>query len=186
MNELADALNICEQDYQQKSGDAAAAEAKRKSLLSNIGASEARLNKCRTQIESAQNERRAIERTPEQREAYEGAQQNFEAAQARIGESESAYQKAEDERQQYEQAEQACRAPLHDAEKSLTEISAERDALKKLLAAGADQDWQPLIELVNVAPGYENALAAALGDDLGAALDEAAAAHWSSYGDTAS
>ncbi|MHA7871861.1 MAG: coiled-coil domain-containing protein, partial [Hyphococcus sp.] len=43
----------------------------------------------------------------------------------------------------------------------------------------------PLIELIEVDPGYENALAAALGDDLGAATDEAAPAHWSRLGEQA-
>ena len=38
--------------------------------------------------------------------------------------------------------------------------------------------WTPIIEEIKVASGYEQALGAALGDDLDAASDEAAPAHW--------
>ena len=38
--------------------------------------------------------------------------------------------------------------------------------------------WPPLIDSLTVAPGYETALGAALGDDLSAPDDMAAPAHW--------
>ncbi|MCB2096071.1 MAG: hypothetical protein KDE05_00435, partial [Parvularculaceae bacterium] len=52
-------------------------------------------------------------------------------------------------------------------------------ALRRVLASQADGDWPALIQSVDVEPGYENALAAALGDDLFASLDHAAPAFWS-------
>ena len=52
----------------------------------------------------------------------------------------------------------------------------------RVLEAQKLGDFPPLIELVEVAPGYEAALAAALGDDLSAALDEGAPARWSPLG----
>ena len=68
---------------------------------------------------------------------------------------------------------------MRSAEQSVTEIDAEREALRKVLATDDADEWRPLIEQIDVEPGYENALAAALGDDLTAATDNAAPAHWS-------
>ncbi len=48
----------------------------------------------------------------------------------------------------------------------------------KLLAPEAGGKWTPIIDEIKVAAGYEQALGAALGDDLDAASDEAAPAHW--------
>ena len=42
----------------------------------------------------------------------------------------------------------------------------------------APKRFPPLIDSLEVAPGYENALAAALGDDLDASLDREAPVHW--------
>ncbi len=50
-----------------------------------------------------------------------------------------------------------------------------------LRPAGQDL-WPPLIDALRVKPGYESALATALGDDLDAPLDEAAPRHWRNLG----
>src|SRR5207245_46591 len=42
--------------------------------------------------------------------------------------------------------------------------------------------WPPLIDAVSVESGYEAALAAALGDELDAPIDEAAPNHWRDLG----
>ena len=79
-------------------------------------------------------------------------------------------------------AETAARQPFEDAEQDVQRLAAEAGALTDLLRpAGADL-WPPLIDSVRVKPGYEAALAAALGDGLDAPLDEAAPYHWSDLG----
>ena len=78
------------------------------------------------------------------------------------------------------------RGPRQKAEQSLSEITAECEALKSVLQVGTSGDWTTLIESIEVQPGYENALAAALGDDLGAALDDNAPVYWSSVNGTPS
>ncbi len=59
-----------------------------------------------------------------------------------------------------------------------TKLAAEEQALVDLLGAHEAGLWPPVIDAVTVAPGYEPALAAALGDDLSAPTDEAAPMHW--------
>jgi chromosome segregation protein len=55
-------------------------------------------------------------------------------------------------------------------------VETELATLIKLL--GAAYDWSPIIEEIKVTSGYEQALGAALGDDLNAASDETAPSHW--------
>jgi chromosome segregation protein len=56
------------------------------------------------------------------------------------------------------------------------ELETELATLLKLLAPA--HDWSPIVEEIKVGAGYEQALGAALGDDLDAANDAAAPAHW--------
>ena len=75
-----------------------------------------------------------------------------------------------------------ARAPLEDAEREAQRLSAEAKALSDLLHPEGQGLWPPLVDAVTVQPGYEAALAAALGDDLQAPLDEAAPHHWRDLG----
>jgi chromosome segregation protein len=79
-------------------------------------------------------------------------------------------------------AEAETRVPLETAERAVQLLSAETKALADLLRPQGADLWPALIDAVKVAPGYEAALAAALGDDLEAPLDEAAPHHWRDLG----
>jgi len=79
-------------------------------------------------------------------------------------------------------AEAAARAPLDAAEQDAQRLTAETRALANLLRPAASDLWPPLIDSLKVQPGYEAALAAALGDELNAPLDEAAPHHWRHLG----
>ncbi|HWK37875.1 MAG TPA: chromosome segregation SMC family protein, partial [Hyphomicrobium sp.] len=60
----------------------------------------------------------------------------------------------------------------------LTALKAERETLVKLLIGTRQADYPPILDRLRVAPGYEAALGAALGDDLEAPAAEEAAVHW--------
>ena len=81
-----------------------------------------------------------------------------------------------------ERAESYSRGPLEDAEREWQHLSAEAKALGDLLRPERLDLFPPLIDAVKVRPGYEAALAAALGDDLQAPLDEASPQHWRNLG----
>jgi chromosome segregation protein len=81
-----------------------------------------------------------------------------------------------------ERAEEDARKPLETAEREVQTLSAEAKALAEVLRPEGQDLWPPLIDAVAVQPGYEAALAAALGDDLQAPLDEAAPHHWRDLG----
>jgi chromosome segregation protein len=71
-----------------------------------------------------------------------------------------------------------AREPLAAADAHAGRLRAEEKALASILKPKDGDLFPPLIDAVRVAPGYEAALAAALGDDLDAPLDEAAPVHW--------
>ena len=183
MREAVHTLETIERAFDEKSAEAAECDAKRKANADNIAAAERRLEKIKGQTTTFREEREFIEPTPEQARALEDASAKFTAAEEAARAAEAAFHRAEEERSAAEDAEAEQRGPLRQTEQSITEIDAEREALRRVLAANDSADWRPLIEMINVEPGYENALAAALGDDLGAAVDEDAPAHWSHLGD---
>jgi chromosome segregation protein len=82
-----------------------------------------------------------------------------------------------------ERAESDSRAPLESAEREWQRLSAEAKALGDLLRPQGGDLFPPLIDAVSVRAGYEAALAAALGDDLQAPLDEASPQHWRELGE---
>ena len=115
---------------------------------------------------------------PDVRQAEEAA----EAARARIGEARDAMEAAVAKQSEKEAAEKLAREPLDDAERNVQRLLAEANALAELLRPRGSDLWPPLIDSVRVEPGYEAALAATLGDDLTAPLDEAAPEHWRDLG----
>jgi len=174
-----DAVRAAETQFEEKSRESADFDARRRAIATAIENAERRLARNVGQIAQLSDEKSRIAPTPEQSAALDAASARFAAAEDAVRAAEAAFHRAEEERATAESREQALRGPRQKAEQSLSELRAERDALKRVLSSQADGDWPALIEAVEVEPGYEHALAAALGDDLFAALDAAAPAHWS-------
>jgi chromosome segregation protein len=63
----------------------------------------------------------------------------------------------------------------------LRSLETEHETLAKLLQS-PEQSFPPVLDDMNVAAGFETALAAALGDDIEAAIDEDAPIYWGSTG----
>ena len=73
--------------------------------------------------------------------------------------------------------EESARARLAEAG-----LKTERETLTKLLRPQHGADFPPILDRLRVAPGYEAALGAALGDDLEAPAEATAPAHWHHVG----
>ncbi|HWY61039.1 MAG TPA: chromosome segregation protein SMC [Rhizomicrobium sp.] len=74
------------------------------------------------------------------------------------------------------------RVPMEEAERDVQRRAAEIKALGDLLHPEGEGLFPPLIDAVRVQSGFEAALAAVLGDDLQAPLDESAPHHWRDLG----
>ena len=102
-------------------------------------------------------------------EAAGKAQAAAEAALATLAASEAEQHALATRRDEAEGARATTRAEL-------SALESEARALERALATRSGTDR--MLDHVRPAPGYERALAAALGDDLEAGLDPVAAAHW--------
>ncbi|HAJ21630.1 MAG TPA: hypothetical protein DCL95_16475, partial [Rhodospirillaceae bacterium] len=77
--------------------------------------------------------------------------------------------------------ERTGREQVEAARSKRSSLAAEVNALRDLQTQD-DEGGQPVLEQLDVASGFETALGAAFGDDLDAALDEAASRHWIDLG----
>ncbi len=111
------------------------------------------------------------------------ASQNLFAAGAKdaLSELEAAReteQKLSAARSEAEKSDQTARDALADAKQAVSKLTAEQDALRRVLARTENANWTPALSKVGVKKGYEQALAAALGEDLDAAVNEDAPLRW--------
>ncbi len=89
----------------------------------------------------------------------------------------------EQERGELETRAQQARETMQAAEAEVARVRAEEAGLAELLDVNDADLWPPLVDAVEVEPGYETALGAALGDDIQSSSDEAAPVHWKTYPD---
>ncbi|MDC9823650.1 AAA family ATPase [Devosia sp. ZB163] len=109
------------------------------------------------------------------REALEGAQAKAKTAESDAIAAESAASAAQ-------VAADAIRPALQQIEASLTRLEAEAQTLNRILNSSGAGKWPAVVDQLKVAPGYETALGAALGDDLDASTDARAPLHWAGAG----
>ncbi|WP_447952278.1 chromosome segregation protein SMC [Sphingopyxis chilensis] len=100
-----------------------------------------------------------------------------EAAEAAIATAENALHAAEADREATAADLAGIEAALAEARAALAALEGEAATLERALAA-ARSDAGRILDQLRVAPGYEAALAAALGDDLDAGTDRDAARSW--------
>ena len=99
-------------------------------------------------------------------------------AQEEVAAAEATTLRAEAAHSATRQAFDIARQPLAEAERRAGRLETEAKTLAKLLRVENKNLWPPVIDLLNVAKGYETALGAALGDDLDAPIDANAPMHW--------
>ena len=100
-----------------------------------------------------------------------------EVAETAIAAAETALHEAEADREATAADLAGVEAGLAEARAALAALEGEATTLERALAA-ARSDEDRILDRLRVAPGYEAALAAALGDDLDAGTDTAAARSW--------
>jgi chromosome segregation protein len=111
-------------------------------------------------------------------DGLEVARAGLENTLKKLEEAEAALSQAEAGLSAAGEAEQAARGPREAAERAIAALETEARTLSRMLDGGRSDLFPPLIDLLEVTPGYEQALAAALGDDLEASLEGAAPRAW--------
>ena len=173
--EAEDARKAADAEVERLAGTLAAVEARANAESARKRDAETRLARVRGQYDQAQRERSALGplETPE----IETARTTLETTQAELAAAREAVEVAEAGRGDLARAEQEARTTARAAEDRLGRLQTEARGLAQLLVTGK-RDHPPALDKVSAAKGYEAALAAALGDDLDAALDARAPAHW--------
>jgi chromosome segregation protein len=181
--------------------EAAAADAEdgRRSKEAVLDAKAREVANRRATLEAADRDRNQLiaqldRRTPEletalsERDQLAGSDRlkDVEAANDAVTEAEKALKATRTAHEQAENKRRSAEALYQETSDTLRQLTVESqaldreiEALERILASSMEEDSLPALNSVRARPGYEHALAAALGDDLDASLDENAARHWS-------
>ena len=154
-------------------------EAQRRAIEAAINAAEHTAARTNSNIAALEEERARIQPNEEQSAKLSLARETLHKADLAAQAAEQKLAEDEEKRSIADENLRRLTKPKDEAARAFAELKAECDALERVLGAQGTADWPALIEAVKAADGYETALAAALGDDLDAALDQAAPAFWS-------
>ncbi len=154
----------------------AAEEAQGRAAATRLAEAEARANRTNRALDQAKAERAAI--GPEIDPAAADARQRFANAEAALAAARAALEEAEAERVKAAEQEAQARQLARNVEDQLGRLRTEARGLAQLTAPRAKSGHAPALDSVSPDKGYGAALAAALGDDLDAALDAKAPSYW--------
>jgi len=177
------ALQVDEARLSELTGQAADLRARRRELESRIAQTEKRIASLSEQQQRIARELAEVdaalgddsEMTARQTEVSRLSEALHEV-EARAGEAEAALADARAREKQTRENAQQSRLQAH-------QLETEAATLIKLLRPDESDQWRPVVDEVRVAPGYETALGAALGDDLDLPADSRAPAHWAGAAD---
>ncbi len=171
------ARRAADAELERLASEAAAAGARRRGAEVRVEEARVRLSRTVRALEQTKSERAALGPSEDPRRRQ--AEATLAEAEARLMLAREALEAAEAERVAAGEADAAARAAARVAEDQLAGLKAEAKGLSELVARADPAAFAPALDAVSPEPGLEAALAAGLGDDLDAALDQRAPAHWS-------
>jgi chromosome segregation protein len=174
--EAESARALADSAVEALAGRLAAAEAEGRAAEARLADAEGRLARSNRALAQARSEREAL--GPAVDPALAAAAATLSEALAALDAAREAVEAAETERAEAQIAESAARHAARAAEDELGRLNAEASGLARLTPRDAASAFPTALEAVSPKPGLEAALAAALGDDLNAALDQRAAVFW--------
>ncbi len=171
-----EARTALESEYNELTRKAADQNARRESAARELSQANQRLTRLNDEQESTKTKLASLDVT-------DGSSANLFAAGA--SEALAALESAREHEQQLvaaaaeiEQSDQEARESLADTKQVLSKLTAEQSALERVVSRGDQSDWTTAISLLDVNKGYEQALAAVLGEDLDAAIGGDATLRW--------
>ncbi len=149
------------------------AQARHRAAESALAAAAARARRAQDDVIRLERERDGLLADDGDDAAREAAEADFAAAEASIAEATARIEAADAARRAAEAARDEANRLLAEARAAAAALATERDALARMLAAPAGTSGRSALDAIRVKPGYEAALAAALGDDLSAGIGAA-------------
>jgi chromosome segregation protein len=163
-------------EVEQLAAHAAAEDARARAAAQRLAEAEGRLARTVRALDQAKAERAAV--GPVVDPAAAEARQRFANAEAGLAAARQALEDAEAVRVKTAAVEAQSRDLARKVEDQLGRLRTEARGLAQLTAPRAKSGFSPALDAVTPEKGYGAALAAALGDDLEAALDPRAASFW--------
>jgi chromosome segregation protein len=180
--EMSESLAEAEKLLERLTAELAEWNAKKASLERGQNLAVALLDSSKTQLANAQARLNAALESAKDAPDVQACEHETEQARTASEEARAAAGEARTKFQDAEGTEATAREPLETAEREVQRLSAEVKALGDLLHPEGEGLFPPLVDAVTVQSGYEAALAAALGDDLQAPLDNSSPHHWLDLG----
>ena len=153
------------------------AEARKQSLAQEVETLMAKQSDLINRREQLDAQRAALAAEVSARPDLSFASALLDASEKELAKRQEQARAAEESYRSAEQAQAKARDIAQEAQAKITGLKAEAGAITALLQQQADEA-EPIIDLVTVTPGLENALAVALGEALTAALDSHAPMYW--------
>jgi len=161
-------------------GDALAqARARRTQAVRALEEARTRVARLTQQLAEVARDAEVLNRTLDGDATLAEKRAGLELAQAAAGAAERSAIAAEEASRAAEAIVEAARPKLQAIEGVVQRLESEAATLSRILSRGSASRWPAIVDALNVQPGYEVALGAALGDDLDASSDAAAPIHWS-------
>ena len=157
--------------------------AHKSSTQRSLDDAKARLEKLNRQLDDVADEATKIVKALSEDKTLQARQEALVAARSEAERAEQDADKAEAATRQAEQELSEARPALTSTEAEITKLDAEAQAIGKMLELHDQSLWPAIVDALEVEPGFETALGAAIGDDLDASSDDAAPLFWSQPGD---
>ena len=173
-----EAMREAEADSNRKTEDAARIAAESESARRALAEADARAKRANARLAETEAELRRQQSALIPAEKLGAAETERATAEAALLAARESVTTAESRRAAAETALAAARADAAATESAATKIATEYDALSALLAQKFGRERTPILDSLNVPPGLETALGAALREELSASAEPEAARHW--------
>ncbi len=177
---LAETTVEAEDALDQLNQQAASAAARRAGLNGQVESLSRRSAELNEKLEAVDREQKALAEQLADNPAQRDAAQRVSNARDALEDAKAAAQDAQSAEGDAKSTEEKERDALGDIKSELQQLEAERAALSAITGSDDSEQYAPILDDLQVEPGYETALAAALGDDLDLPTDMAAPAFWQS------
>lgn len=176
-------LKTIEEEFEHLAASIASLKATRSNLKKNLVEFDQRQQNLKSNREKIIAERdnlgqdkSALEDAAETKSAVISLEKQLQLAEAAMA-------KAESKNASAQEALGPLQNTYNEATRTADKLQTEVATLRKILSVADGDLWPPLVDAVQVKPGYERALGAALGDDLDMPADTAAPVYWDQLGD---
>ncbi len=144
----------------------------------NANDARARAERLRNQIAEVEKEAQSVRAELDADQSITARRQDLEKAHAASSAAENSALTAEEQTAASLEALNLATPELSELEGQLGRLESEADTLARVLNVTDGNLWPSIVDQLEVQPGFETALGAALGDDLDASSDQGAPIHW--------